>query len=315
MHPAYSIILFTIASGAGYGLITLLTTFGLFNLIPISRGLGLAGISCGLALVLTGLFSSTAHLGHPERAWRALSQWRSSWLSREGIAAFATFAPIMLTGIGWVFFGHLSGIFAFSAATVDLLALFTLWCTGMIYASLATIRAWHLTIVPPIYVVLALATGAVLLHLVLALFGQPTAAAAAIAILVLILAAILKLTYWSIIDRDRMPQTVGSATGLERFGSVTALESGHTQANYVMREMGYQIGRKHARKLRRLCLILLVAIPICCLAMSLVLDRPFAAPLGIVAAVSATIGVAIERWLFFAEAQHVVTLYYRAATV
>jgi DMSO reductase anchor subunit len=185
----------------------------------------------------------------------------------------------------------------------------------MIYASLATIRAWHLTIVPPIYVVLALATGAVLFHLILALFSQSTAATAVIAILALILSTILKLTYWSIVDHDRMPQTVGSATGLERFGLVKALESGHTQPNYVMREMGYQIGRKHARKLRRLCVILLAIVPIFCLAMSLVLGRSFAVPLGIVATLSAMMGVAIERWLFFAEAQHVVILYYQAATV
>jgi DMSO reductase anchor subunit len=315
MHPAYSVIVFTIASGAGYGLTILLTAFDLFNLVPISGRLGLAGMAGALALVLTGLFSSTAHLGRPERAWRALSQWRSSWLSRESIAAIATLAPIVLTTMGWVLFNHLSGIFAVCAAVTDVFALLTLWCTGMIYASLATVRAWHLTIVPPIYVVLALATGAVLLHLVLALFGQPTETAAVTAILALTLSAILKLTYWSIIDHDRMPCTVGSAIGIEQFGSVKALETGHTQANYVMREMGYQIGRKHAKKLRCLCLILLIAIPICCLAMSLVLGRPFAAPLGIVATLSAAMGVAIERWLFFAEAQHVVTLYYGAAAV
>jgi DMSO reductase anchor subunit len=44
-------------------------------------------------LVTLGLLSSTFHLGHPERAWRAFSQWRSSWLSREGVAAVATYLP------------------------------------------------------------------------------------------------------------------------------------------------------------------------------------------------------------------------------
>jgi DMSO reductase anchor subunit len=126
MHPAYSVILFTIASGAGYGLTILLTTFSLFNLVPISGGLGLTGMASALALVVIGLLSSTAHLGHPERVWRALSQWRSSWLSREGIAAIATLAPIMLTAAGWVFFGELSGIFAISAVAADLLALLTI---------------------------------------------------------------------------------------------------------------------------------------------------------------------------------------------
>ncbi len=50
-----------------------------------------------LALVLIGggLLSSTLHLGNPQRAWRALSQWRSSWLSREGVMAMLTFVPLL----------------------------------------------------------------------------------------------------------------------------------------------------------------------------------------------------------------------------
>ena len=47
-------------------------------------------------------------------------------------------------------------------------ALVTVWCTGMIYASLPTIRAWHQPLVAPVYIALALATGGVLLMLLLA---------------------------------------------------------------------------------------------------------------------------------------------------
>ena len=35
------------------------------------------------ALASGGLIASTFHLGHPERAIKAFTQWRSSWLSRE----------------------------------------------------------------------------------------------------------------------------------------------------------------------------------------------------------------------------------------
>ncbi len=50
-----------------------------------------------LTLIATGLIASLFHLGNPQRAWRALSQWRSSWLSREGVMAIATFVPLTLS--------------------------------------------------------------------------------------------------------------------------------------------------------------------------------------------------------------------------
>ncbi|MFT5392548.1 MAG: DMSO reductase anchor subunit, partial [Gammaproteobacteria bacterium] len=93
MNPAYSIIFFTTASGTGYGLIALLGIYAWGAHLPASSGFGLLTLGIGFALVVAGLVSSTCHLGHPERAWRALSQWRSSWLAREGVAAVLTFIP------------------------------------------------------------------------------------------------------------------------------------------------------------------------------------------------------------------------------
>ena len=56
-----------------------------------------------LVLITAGLLSSTAHLGRPERAWRAFSQWRTSWLSREGVAAVFTYVPAGLFALGALF--------------------------------------------------------------------------------------------------------------------------------------------------------------------------------------------------------------------
>src|SRR5436190_21342228 len=98
MNPAYSVILFTTASGAGYGLLALLGLVG-FNHGPASSFIfGLVALVIALGLITVGLLSSTFHLGHPERAWRAFSQWRSSWLSREGVAAVLTYVPAVLFG-------------------------------------------------------------------------------------------------------------------------------------------------------------------------------------------------------------------------
>ena len=111
MHPAYSVILFTTASGAGYGLLFWLAVLSVFDDLPADLTLGLAGLGLAFALITVGLLSSTAHLGRPERAWRAFSQWRTSWLSREGVAAVATFVPFALFALGWLVLGANRGMF------------------------------------------------------------------------------------------------------------------------------------------------------------------------------------------------------------
>src|SRR5260221_648142 len=109
MHPALSVILFTTASGAGYGLLILLAVFAALGLLPAHPGFGLAAFVVALGLISFGLAASTFHLGHPERAWRAFSQWRSSWLSREGVASVATYLPALGFAFGWVWLGDHHG--------------------------------------------------------------------------------------------------------------------------------------------------------------------------------------------------------------
>jgi DMSO reductase anchor subunit len=312
MHPAYSVILFTTASGAGYGLLIALALSAACGLIPRTPFLGFVGLGLALALITLGLLTSTAHLGRPARAWRAFSQWRSSWLSREGVAAVATYVPAALLGFGWVFGEWVPGQVAIGAWLSVLGALATVWCTGMIYAALPTIRAWNQPLVAPVYVVLALATGALLATLVVAAFGLPVRWAAAASLPVLAVGALLKWSYWSAIDGAAKTYTAEAATGLGRFGTVRPLDPPHTQPNYVMREMGYQVARRHAEKLRRLVLLLLFAVPMLAAAV-LLFDLPLAAriALSVVSVASAGVGVLMERWLFFAEAEHVAMIYYR----
>lgn len=78
MYPSVSLIFFTTASGTGYGLLALLGVLAPARLLPAERWFGFTGLGLALGLITFGLLSSTLHLGHPERAWRAVSQWRSS---------------------------------------------------------------------------------------------------------------------------------------------------------------------------------------------------------------------------------------------
>ena len=308
MHPAYSVILFTTASGAGLGLLVWLSLFGLIGAVPVEWGLGLAGLAMAFVLVAGGLASSTLHLGRPERAWRAFSQWRTSWLSREGVMAVATAIAAAVLGIGWVLLQSLHGVFALAALLTPACALLTLYATGMIYASLPTIRQWHQPLTAPIYIAFGLASGAVMLHLLLALFGDSRAWPAWLAIVALVIAAGLKWAYWLRIDGELRIHTIEAATGLGHLGKVRMLEPPHTQPNFVMREMGYKVARKHAMKLRRLALLLAFGVPAACLLLSQLFGLRITGSL--LAVLSMAVGLTVERWLFFAEAEHVSMLYY-----
>lgn len=313
MHPAYSVILFTTASGAGYGLLGLLAAFGAAGLVPAERWLGLAGFGAGFALVTVGLLASSFHLGHPERAWRAFSQWRTSWLSREGVLAVATYVPAGLFALGWVVFETTAQPWALAGWLTVIAVTATVFCTGMIYASLRTIRRWHHPLVVPAYLALALATGAVCLNLLLTVFVVPAPWAAWLAMGALGLGMVVKMAYWASADGARKSYTAGAATGLGRYGEVRPLDPPHTQPNYVMREMGYTVARKHAARLRFLALLFGFVAPMALTSLTLTSALGPGWLWAALALVSAALGVAIERWLFFAEAQHVVMLYYGAS--
>src|SRR5215471_2934961 len=102
MHPALSVIVFTTVSGAGYGLLAWLGVWAMAGWLPADRGLAAASLALSLGAITIGLLSSTLHLGRPERSWRAFSQWRSSWLSREGVSSVATYVPAVLFAALWL---------------------------------------------------------------------------------------------------------------------------------------------------------------------------------------------------------------------
>lgn len=306
MHPAYSVILFTTASGAGYGLLALLGLVGFNHGQASSLGFGLASMIIALALVTVGLLSSTFHLGHPERAWRALSQWRSSWLSREGVAAVIGYFPALLFGLSWSGLWAAPGLTGLLGLATAVMAMITVFCTAKIYSTLTTIRAWNTPLTVPVYLAFSLATGAALLAAITSVFGNLPGFLIVLACLLLAVTIALKLAYWRRIDTAPRDRTIEDATGLGRIGEVSQWELPHTSENFVQKEMGYAVARKHAAKLRRLVILLLVAAILLLLAALLL---PLAALPAAALALSAAV---VERWLFFAEAQHVVTLFYGA---
>lgn len=312
MHPASSVIFFTTASGAGYGLLFLMGLAGAAGMVPAGLWFGLIGFALAFGLITAGLLASTFHLGHPERAWRAMSQWRSSWLSREGLAAVVTYLPAGIFALGWVFAGETRGFWGVFGILASAGAVVTVICTAMIYVSLRTIRQWHHPLVLPGYLLMGLYTGGLWMSVLTCAFGGDAGTMIWVTLIAGAAAAAVKWTYWSKIDNAVPVTTSGTATGLGHLGRVRQLEGPSTSKNFVMREMGYRVARKHAAKLRTIAAVAGIVIPFALLMVAGAMETEGGWVPALLAALSGAIGVIVERWLFFAQATHVVTTYYGA---
>jgi sulfite dehydrogenase (quinone) subunit SoeC len=310
MNPAFSVLFFTTLSGTGFGLwfwVALRIAVG--DRAEWFDGLGwIFGLFAGAALVAVGVIASLWHLGKPMRVWRAFSQWRSSWMSREGVFAIACFASAAtLFAMMW-----LSGSSWPARLTAGVLSIFCIaavYSTAMIYASLKPIPAWGHPLVTTTYLLFAAVGGGLL-------FGpfagttidDPSLVGAGIVVGATALWRI-KRRYWRDIDRDPLPLDTGDAVGLPG-RTVSSFERPHTESNYLTREMGFVVARKHAKKLRTISIVLFALIPALCALPVWLLPHGDVTALLWVGAVSFQLGTLLERWLFFAEAKHLVMLYY-----
>jgi DMSO reductase anchor subunit len=317
MHPAFSVIFFTVISGAGYGLMMLVGGALMLRPDALTRTEAIVALLLGGAFTVAGLFSSLLHLGQPTRAWRAFSQWRTSWLSREGVAAVITFVPLLaVTMLSWR--GVQTDALRLCGLLLVLFAVATLYCTSGIYTSLKTIAAWHNRYVWPGYLLLGGASGAVWLLAIDAFGGGAVLRVWLVAatVLLAVAAAALKFAYWRFIDAPYAGPTIESATGLGGFGSVRSVEAPHTEENYLTNEMGFRLARKHARRLRAIAVFLIVAAPVLFAVIAMVeLSSALVAIAALTSALCVLLGTFVERWLFFAEARHVVMLYYSSDRV
>jgi sulfite dehydrogenase (quinone) subunit SoeC len=290
MHPAPSVIIFTTLSGLGFGLLVFL---GL-GFPPVTGWVAFVFFLIAYALSVGGLLASTFHLGHPERALKAFRQWRTSWLSREAIAAVAALLVMGLYALFAVFFGTRIAALGWIGAALSLATVIT---TAMIYTQIKAVPRWHQALTPLHLTTASLAGGALLA-------GQIT-----LAQIFLFLGGIIQIAHWLRGDGRfaQAGQSIASATGLSEAGRIRAFEAPHTGTNYLLREMVHVVGRKHAQRLRIIALGLGFVLPL-----TLILIPGASHGLGGLAVLSHILGMLGSRWLFFAQAEHVVGLYYGA---
>ena len=290
MHPAPSIILFTVLSGFGFGLTSIVGLLQFLNQISMVDIIIFS--SMGLFFSTIGVISSFFHLANKKNSIKSMSQWQTSWLSREAISSIFCLS-IVVGNIGWIFVQNMYinevGIILF------LLSLFTIFTTSMIYAQLKTVPSWNNMLTPTLFIFAALAGGSILItdHASLVL---------------LLIFAVLQVLFWYIADRSfiDIETTVGTALGFSKNEDIRAFDAAHTNRNYLLNEMVYKVARKHAVKIRYISFFAAFVLP-----MSLILIFPGNFSVSVLIIASHLVGIYFSRWLFFAEAKHSVSFYYQ----
>ncbi|HTP62167.1 MAG TPA: DmsC/YnfH family molybdoenzyme membrane anchor subunit [Burkholderiales bacterium] len=304
MRPAWSVILLTTLAGAGQGL------FLVVFLLDVSTALppGFALVACGVSLLLLvcGLAASFFHLGRPERAWRAASQWRTSWLSREVIVLPAFMGMVFLYGLlHFAQSERQTTLIAGAAAAALCLALFV--CTGMIYACLKFLQEWNSPLTLVNFLLLGLASGFTLSALLAALAWPQ--AVGALALGAFFIGAVAWLSRCASLVRNallRPKSTAATAIGI-RHPRIVQKAQGFMGGSFNTREFFHGRPDIVVRATRWSFLLLVFPVPGWLLGWG-------GGSLAVLAAAFALqfAGLLAERWYFFAEARHPQNIYYQS---
>lgn len=324
MHPAFSVIFLTTLIGVGQGLFLALYTgqiYSLANLLPAQNSQGFYGLGSAVALVflVAGLLASFFHLGHPERAWRSASQWRTSWLSREVIVLPSFMGLVFLYGgshyLEWT--GELFTVSDTLAVDMTLIvgflasvAAFALYiCTAMIYASLKFLQEWYTPLTVANYTFLGLASGFMLAAAFSAYSGVDLVAFFGTWAVIFTIAGALSRGASLLRNRSlRHKQTLASAIGV-RHQQMAQQTQGFMGGSFNTREFFHGKTPARLKIIKYSFLLLVFPLPVALMGAAYLQES---ASLPIAAFVVQYVGLMAERWYFFAEARHPQNLYYQS---
>lgn len=323
MHPAFSVIFLTTLIGVGQGLFLALFTaesYAAFDLLPKPAAAFYAnGSALALLFLVGGLVASFFHLGRPERAWRAATQWRTSWLSREVIVLPAFMATVALYGAAhWLGVNPVLAQLPTGApvnltavlgviGTVLAFALFV--CTGMIYACLRFLREWHTPLTVVNYILLGGASG-----FTLASFHAAREAPELVGFFagwaVAITAVGLVTRSASLIRNARLKakSTLQTAIGIKH-PRIVQKTQGAMGGSFNTREFFHGRTAGFLRAVKWTFLATAFVLPMLLLGIAM---HQASAGLLLLAFAVQSAGLIVERWFFFAEASHPQNLYYRS---
>ena len=323
MHPAFSVIFLTTLIGAGQGLFLALYTgqlYSVFKVLPVQDSAHFYALGSLLAilLLLAGLFSSFFHLGHPERAWRSAACWRTSWLSREVIVLPAFTGAVAVYGLihylGWnpvlytfreTFEIDLSLIIGAGASLLG----FTLFlCTGMIYACIKQLQEWATPLTVVNYTLLGSASGFLLATAFAAWQGSDlTDFFGGWAILMTVVAFITRTA--SLIRNSRIKHKTSLETAIGiRHARIEQKSQGFMCGSFNPREYFHGAPQNIFNLIKWSFLVLVFPVPLVLVSVGLGTNT---LSLLIAAFLVQYLGLLLERWFFFAQANHPQNLYYQ----
>ena len=314
MHPTFSLILFTSMAGMAQGAIVSLAVLNSGSDQLPSELLNVYLFPLILALLFGGLLASTFHLGHPERAWRAIMMWRTSWLSREVLILPAFIA---LTALAY-YFSWQASVPNWLWLLLSIAAL-ALWvCTAMIYQCIRFIQEWAHPATMVNFIALGMSSGWFLLMVLLTLWSilhpnqavvtsSNIAGVAGFTGFLILLSLSLKLWIWKR-NRGLKPKSnLQSATGIKT-GFVRQISMGMMGGSFNTREFFHQQSSFFVANVRKIAFFGTYLLPV--LLLTIVVSNGTLSVL-VLAFVVHCIGLMAERWLFFAEANHPQNLYYQ----
>ena len=324
MHPAFSVIFLTTLIGAGQGLFLALVTgqiYSLAKLLEPQDSVNFYALGSALVLLLlgAGLFASFFHLGRPERAWRSVAGWRTSWLSREVIVLPVFMLLVFFYGLvhymGWiqplfVIRGVISVDSSLILGVLGSIAAFALYvCTAMIYASVKFLEEWHSPLTVTNFTLMGLASGFTLAAAFSAWSGiKLVAFFGTWAVIFTVLAAIFRIIS---LRRNAVLQhktTLQTAIGV-RHPVIRQVSQGFMGGSFNTREFFHGASDSTARSVLWFFLLCAFLLPVILLAASYTMASPY---LPLLAIVIQYLGLLAERWYFFVEARHPQNLYYQS---
>jgi DMSO reductase anchor subunit len=322
MHPAFSVIILTTLIGVGQGLFLAIYTgevYSTLDLLPTqSHNFYVTGSVLALIFLVAGLVASFFHLGHPERAWRSASQWRTSWLSREVIILPAVIGAIFIYGLV-----HLLGLnltqFGFETGLANDLSLligaggtlvtFLLFlCTGMIYACIKFLKEWASPLTVINYTLLGLASGFLLAAVLAAMMAPGLLQFYIVWTLIIIISSFVTRVASLIRNARLKPQSnLKTAIGI-RHGKIQQRSQGQMGGSFNTREFFHGAPKWFYRNIKWVFLLLVFIVPVILLSLSLGTSSFF---ILVVTFIIQYIGLIAERWFFFAQANHPQNIYYQ----
>lgn len=317
MHPELSLIFLTVLAGVGQGLFIFLVAGdvkALFEPGGLPNNVIIAGSAVSIILTAMGMGASFFHLTHPERGWKAMLKWKQSWLSREVLLLPAFLGLAFLYGL--CAYMNLSIIFRGIIGLAGVFTALALYvASGMVYAKIRYIREWNSFFTPVNFTLIGLSTGGLALVAVYQMVGAwPTASlfAMRLAFLTLALGFIFKAVSYLRDSRIYNPVTLKSALGVAH-NDIRLMDWGSSYAHYNTKEYVY---RKHSQIRGALKLLALAAIFTIPFGLMILDYRHLLfgnhGMMALPSAIIAVLGAFVERWLFFAEGNHMQNLYYGA---